>query len=114
MQAPPGIDNARRKRVLEFIETNLANPITLADMADVAALSPYHFIRAFKKTMGTSPVRFLWLRRLELAKRLLRETNASVCSVAMACGFSSQSHMTNSIKEATGLCASDYRIKCRA
>ena len=104
-----GLDQTRRERVLTFIDANLCQPITLADMANVAALSTHHFSRAFKRALGLSPVRYLWSRRVDLAKRMLHQADMPIGAVAMACGFSSQSHLTSAFKQATGLSPSEYR-----
>lgn len=104
-----GLSPRRRQRVVDYIESNLSHPISLADIADVAALSPYHFARAFKASIGVTPVRYVWQRRLDLARRLLRETGAPLVDVALACGYASQSHFTTAFKMATGMTPAAYR-----
>lgn len=104
-----GLTTQRRRRVVDYIEANLSRPISLADIAGVAALSPYHFARAFKDSMGVTPVRYVWQRRLDLARRLLRETGAPLVDVALACGYASQSHFTTAFKTATGVTPAAYR-----
>lgn len=109
-QAPAaGLSPQRRQRVVDYIEARLSHPISLADIAAVAALSPYHFARAFKASMGMTPVRYVWQRRIELARRMLRETGAPLVDVALACGFGSQSHFTTAFKMATGVTPAAYR-----
>lgn len=104
-----GLSPRRRRRVVDYIESNLSHPISLADIAAVAALSPYHFARAFKASMGMTPVRYVWQRRIELARRMLRETGAPLVDVALACGYASQSHFTTAFKMATGVTPAAYR-----
>lgn len=112
-QPVQGLDCQRRQRVRAFIDENLAQPITLRAMADVAALSTHHFSRAFKKAEGVAPVRYLWGRRVDAAKRMLEQTDIPVGAVAMACGFASQSHLANAFKQATGMSPSEYRMARR-
>jgi AraC family transcriptional regulator len=69
----------------------------------VAGLSPYHFARAFKRSTGFGPYRYVLRRRTERAKRLLAAGNVPLSSVARACGFGSQSHFSARFREMTGL-----------
>ena len=104
-----GLSPQRRQRVVDYIEASLSHPISLADIAAVAALSPHHFARAFKASMGMTPVRYVWQRRIELARRMLRETGAPLVDVALACGYASKSHFTTAFKMATGVTPATYR-----
>lgn len=98
----------RTRRVIDYIESNIGSPITLSDLADVAALSPHHFSRSFRKTFGMSPVRYVWSRRVEVAKRLIIYSTLPLASIAFSCGFSSQSHFTTAFREATGMTPTKY------
>lgn len=77
-------------------------------------MSPYHFSRAFKRASGVPPMRYLFARRINAARRELRDTNRPVGDIAMACGFSSQSHLAHALKRAIGLTPSQYRALARA
>lgn len=104
-----GLDAQRLQRVMAYIDANLAHPVTLRDMAEVAALSTHYFNRAFKKAVGVAPVRYLWGKRIEAAKHMLQQAPIPIGAVAMACGFASQSHLTNAFKQATGMSPTEYR-----
>lgn len=108
---PPGVELSpeRRKKVLEFIEASLSKHITLADIASAAAMSPYHFTRAFRATMGITPVRFVWARRVVMAKTMLRDKRMPIAEVAFACGFGDQSHFTTAFRMGTGATPAQYR-----
>src|SRR5262249_11998892 len=67
-----GLSPAALRRVQLFVEANLHRPIRLQDLAARAALSPYHFARAFRTSAGATPRAFVESRRIERAKRLLR------------------------------------------
>ncbi len=91
------------RRVLEYIEAYLERDLLLSDLAAVADLSPYHFARAFKRSVGSSPHRYVLRRRIERAKYHLAAGELSLADVALACGFGSQSHFSAHFRAATGL-----------
>lgn len=98
IQAPakapkPGLSPAQMRQVNEFITRNLAQPITVAELAREAHLSAYHFMRLFKQNTGVSPHRYLIARRVEEAHALLRDGNHRVADAAYAVGFCDQSHL---------------------
>lgn len=104
-----GLNNARTKRVVEFVEANIGNAIRLEDMAAAAALSPYHFTRSFKQAMGMSPTRFVLEQRIRDAQIRLRTTATSLAAIAHDCGFASQSHFTSAFKAAVGITPALFR-----
>jgi AraC family transcriptional regulator len=104
-----GLSRDRLKRVREYIETHLNDRLTLADLAGVACLSPYHFSRSFKQAVGVSPQRYVIRRRLERAKTLMRRTNEPLAEIAYRVGFSDQSHLTSIFRRETGLTPGRYR-----
>ncbi len=85
---------AQRGRVLDYIEANLDRPLDLPELAAQAGMSPCTFSRHFRRTMGVAPYRHVQDRRLDRALTLLRDTAEPIKSIAAACGFSDQSHMT--------------------
>jgi AraC family transcriptional regulator len=97
------LDRRTVDRVTELVDTDLAGTITLDRMADVAALSPFHFARAFKATTGLAPHRFVTTRRLEAAKAALLTSDASVVRVAYAVGFSNVSHFRRIFRRELGV-----------
>jgi AraC family transcriptional regulator len=86
-----GLDNARLRRVLDFIEAHLEEHLTIGRLAEVAALSPFHFLRAFRRSSGLTPHRYVRGRRLERARHLLA-SSASARTVARRVGYDSLSH----------------------
>ena len=77
--------------------------MTLADLASVACLSPYHFSRSFKQAVGVGPQRYVMQRRRERAKTLMRRTNEPLAEIAYRVGFTDQRHLTSSFRRETGL-----------
>lgn len=106
---PGGLSTERLRRVVDYIEANIGGPILLTELANIAALSTFHFSRAFKKAMNIPPVRYVWHRRVEHAKRRLRDKTAPLAWIAYECGFSSQSHFTTMFKSATGTTPRQWR-----
>ena len=87
----------------EYIEVHLENDISLDDMATIVQLSPYHFSRCFKITVGTSPHQYLISRRIERARQLLLNTQLPLAQIASQCGFADQSHLARHMKKALGV-----------
>jgi AraC family transcriptional regulator len=108
---PPvgGLDRRVVNRVAEYVDAQLAGPITLDGMAAVAALSPFHFARAFKATTGMAPHRFVTARRLEAAKTALLTTDTSVVRIAHAVGFSNVSHFRRVFRRELGVLPGELR-----
>jgi AraC family transcriptional regulator len=105
---PKALDPRRLHRVLDHVEVNLTQEITIDQLASVALLSRYHFSRMFKAAMGCPPSRFIGKRRLVLAKSLLDE-GVSITQVAQMCRFSSESNFARAFRRATGLTPARYR-----
>lgn len=102
---------ARLKRVIDFIEANLDQPLTLELMAHVAGLSVFHFARVFRKATGQSPYRYVCDRRLLLAQRLLIAGETRVHDIALACGFPRHANFTAAFARARGMSPSRYRAQ---
>jgi AraC family transcriptional regulator len=101
----------RLGRVQDYVEANLDRELTLDALAGEACLSPHHFARAFKAATGTAPHRYVTERRVARAKRLLGESRLPLAEIALACGFSSQAHLTRRFKQATGITPGTYRAE---
>lgn len=86
------------KLVIEYMHQHLAESVTIIDLTRICRMSPSYFIRAFTLTFGLAPYQYLTKIRLDRAERLLTETTLTIEDVALQCGFSSQSHLTNMMK----------------
>lgn len=89
----------RLKAALEFIENNLERNLSVEDIAQAAHSGAFHFAHTFRQAMGVSPYHYLLQRRIERAKTLLRETDTKIIDVAIATGFSSQSHFASCFRK---------------
>ncbi|MCO7524850.1 AraC family transcriptional regulator [Pseudomonas asiatica] len=88
----------RIKRVEQYVEANLNSEISIEDLSAAAGLSRRHFSRSFHQELGLTPHRWLMKVRIENAKKLLVDSDFSLCEIAEACGFSSQSHFATAFK----------------
>ena len=97
------------RRLVEYIEENLGGNLSLETMAAEVSVSPLYLARAFKTAVGQSPHQYVLQRRLERAKELLRSTDTPIVDVALASGFSSQSHLSNWFQRQVGISPAVYR-----
>lgn len=109
MSAPDGIPGWRMRRLIAYIEEHLDGNLSLESMAGQVDVSPLYLARAFKVAMGQSPHQYVLARRLERAKELLRNTDTPIVEVALASGFSSQSHLSNWFVRLVGVSPALYR-----
>lgn len=97
------------RRVTEFMAAHLAQDLSLGELADLANLSPYHFARAFKKSVGLPPYRYQVRLRVEKACALLRETNLTVAEIADIIGYDTPQAFARMFRRQMGVCPSEYR-----
>ena len=103
-----GLPKHKLRRVTEFIEENLEHDLTLAEIAEIAELSPFHFARSFKQATGSTPIQFLTQRRIDLAKRLLVESELPIVEIGLRAGFKNQSHFTTLFRKVTAMTPKSY------
>jgi AraC family transcriptional regulator len=97
--SPRGKLNAFQLRaVLECIESQLADDVSLLTLAHRAHISPFHFARLFRATVGVPPHRFVLRLRLERAMRLMKAGKMTLAEVAVECGFHDQPHFTRAFQ----------------
>jgi AraC family transcriptional regulator len=97
-----GLRGHRLKRVLSFIEEQLAEDLSLEQIAQVAGISPSHVKTQFRKTVGIPVHQYVIQRRVERARALLMQEGLSMAAIAQAAGFAHQSHMARQMRRVLG------------
>ena len=105
-EVPPARHLLRAK---DLVDAHYFDPITVADMARAARLSPAHFSREFKHTFGETPHQYLLTRRLERAAALLLNTDRSVADICFTVGLRSLGSFTTSFRRVYGMSPTAYR-----
>ena len=109
-----GLGDRQLHHITDYIHDCLGQDIKLADLAELLKMSKFQFSRRFKHSMGIAPHQYVLQQRLNRAKYLLKETDQPVMEIAMACGFSSHSHLGKLIRQHTGLSPKAYRMNVQA
>lgn len=94
---------------IDHLERTASEELSLSDVADVVGLSPYHFLRLFKREIGVTPYRFLMRTRVRNAIALLRDTSLPVTEIAFAVGFGDLSNFINFFRREVGCSPSQFR-----
>jgi AraC family transcriptional regulator len=105
-----GLPRHKLRAAIEYIEENLDAEISLADLAALVHLSPYHFARLFKASTGLPPHQYVITRRIERAKELLLGGDElSLAQVAARVGFWDQGHFTRHFRRLVGVTPKRFR-----
>lgn len=102
LRARLGVQNSKVLTIIELMEANLAEPLSLLEIADHVGLSRRQIERLFRQEMGRSPARYYLEIRLDRARHLLIQSSMPVVEVAVACGFVSASHFSKCYRELYG------------
>ena len=105
-----GLAPFKLKQILELINDSLSEEISLLELAKFLNLSQFHFCREFKKSVGVTPHHYIMQQRVKMAKRVLKQQDASIAEVAVECGFSNQSHLGRVFKQHTGTTPRRFRL----
>jgi transcriptional regulator GlxA family with amidase domain len=104
-----GLPPRALQRVLDYVEAHLEKNISIQALSEIAGVSKFHFARTFKRSKGMTPHEYTVLCRIRRTRQLLSETDMPVSEIALASGFSDQSHCARRFREAVGLTPSQYR-----
>src|SRR6266478_2607938 len=97
------------RRVVEFIDAHIDQPISLENLAAAAAVSPFHFPRQFKKATEMTPHQYVIQMRVKRARSLLAQSDLPLVKIAARVGFSDQSQFSNNFRNCTSVTPKAYR-----
>ncbi len=97
------------RKVTSYLTQNFSKNISLAEMADMAGLSLYHFTRKYKKETGVTPHQFLLSTRMSAAKYYLSNTTMTIKEIALSCGFEDESTFCYSFRKREGKTPKQFR-----
>jgi AraC family transcriptional regulator len=106
---PPARDRQRVSDAVRYIEERADMPLALGDLAEVARMSRYHFLRTFRQTLGVTPYQFLLNLRLRRAATALKASAAPVSTIAFAVGFGDLSTFNTRFREVIGMTPQAFR-----
>lgn len=110
---PRALAPRRLRRALDFMAARLGEDIGIAEIAEAAGLSAYHFARAFRAATGLPPYRYLTESRIARAQTLMRTTELSLAQIAFECGFGSQAQFTTMFSRIVGMPPGRWRAERR-
>ena len=113
MPARGGLPPRALRRLREYVVAHIEENITIQALASMVGLSRFHFTRAFKQSEGVTPHRYLLQCRVKRVQELLAATELPLSQIALAAGFSDQSHCSRRFRELVGITPSRYRWSLR-
>jgi AraC-like DNA-binding protein len=108
---PSRRDERRVTDALRRIEAEADEPLALADLAREAGMSPYHFLRVFKRVVGLTPHQFVLRTRLHRAAVRLRRSDASISAISFDAGFNDLSTFNRRFRQVMGVTPTVYRAQ---
>jgi len=109
-----GLPGYRLRRVLDYIGDNLAEDLSLGQLAAVVDMSPHYFAELFKKSTGQTPHQYMLLRRIERAKNNIAHTRYSIIEAGIEAGFPNPSHFARVFRKLVGTSPSGFRAEVRS
>jgi AraC family transcriptional regulator len=91
------------RSIADYVDARLGETISLDDLAALAGVSSWHFLRQFKARFGVAPHGYLIERRITRARELLHKSELPLKAIAATCGFSDQAHMTRLFRRHVGI-----------
>lgn len=106
---PRGKLSARQLRtVVDFIQAHLGDEVPLTALAEMARVSPFHFARQFRATIGVAPHQYVLRQRVQRAIGLVRAGKLPLAQIAIESGFHDQAHFTRTFRKLIGTTPARY------
>jgi len=99
----------RIKAMLKFVQEHIREELTIAGIAQSAAISESECLRCFREMLGTTPIRYVRQVRIQRALELLESTDLKIAEIAVLCGFQEMSYFSKTFREAKGCTPKEYR-----
>ncbi|MFP3562796.1 helix-turn-helix transcriptional regulator [Paraburkholderia sp. SIMBA_030] len=109
----PRLSSLHETRAKDMLLAKAQGNVSLGEIADACNLSRSYFIRAFRETTRRTPHQWLLEQRIDRARELLRHSDSSLSDIAIACGFSDQSHFTRTFSQLVGTPPGTWRRQAR-
>jgi AraC family transcriptional regulator len=104
-----GLSAAKMTLIKDYINTHLDRDLKLTELSAIVQMSPYHFLRLVKKSLGITPHQYILQCRLDRAKYLLRSSNLDIAQIALRVGFCDASHLNRYFKKSLGMTPNQWR-----
>ena len=105
------LDSQRIKGMLDFIQKNYSNELTLKEIGEAVFIGERETLRCFARTIGISPIEYLKKYRVKVAANLLTTTDLPVTEICIQCGFNSPSYFSKSFQRVFNVTPREYRKK---
>jgi AraC family transcriptional regulator len=104
-----GLTALQLRRIKEFVDAHISRGIGISELASLIGLSQFHFIRAFRDSVGRSPYQYVLSERISVAKEMLSKSDLSVADVALAVGFSDAAQLNRVFRKLIGVTPTAFR-----
>jgi AraC family transcriptional regulator len=97
------------RKIRDYIDANIAQSLTVAELCALIQRSDAHFSRSFRRTFGESPHAFVIRRRLKWAAQYMLQTDAPLSEIALRCGFTDHAHLCKHFRQLIGTTPASWR-----
>ena len=104
-----GLTGHQLRHIKEFVDAHVCKEIGISELAGLIGLSQFHFIRAFKHSVGLSPYQYVLSERISVAKKMLSESDLSIADVALAAGFSGAAQLNRVFRKLVRVTPTTFR-----
>lgn len=95
--------------VIKYIDSNISGNVSNSVLSEICHMHPNHFTRFFRSKTGYTPAQYVRLRRMDIARRMLENSDVNVSDTAINCGFDDMSYFTKQFRLAYGMTPTAYR-----